>query len=181
MQIIINACRPAPKRFNMLNFKMHCILLVLLVCLTVCEFLLYCHVNVNVNMVRFMKCSSVRCFVAAAVVATRRHSRHKLLSFRLISVVCCRHHVFWCALSTLPPLALELALTFHPFAQCHDGVRDRILLILHQNPYTRCMRMRRRQREKIYVLFKAVKCFNFFYLSLSRYSQIQNFLFRLHE
>lgn len=84
---------PAPNRFNMLNFKMHCILLVL-VCV---EFLLFMPRTRERGAMYEMQCS--------AVVAASRHFRHKLLSFRLISVVCCRRvfsGVRSLSVSTLP-------------------------------------------------------------------------------
>lgn len=134
---------PAPNRFNMLKFQ---------------DAYFSLSIPRKRNAVYKMQCSATQW-----AVVTGRHSRHKLLSFRLISVVCCR--VFWC--SQYAAIGTGTGTFAHPFAQCQRCTWSDFTN-LPSKSYKHAACECTRQQEEIYVLFGALKCLNFFsFLSLS--------------
>lgn len=114
-----------------------------------------------------VQCITIQCTVVAVVV-TGRHSRHKLLSFRLISVVCC--HVFWCAAIGT---GTGTGTFVHPFAQCQRWTWSDFTNFTLKSMHTLNANASTAASRKIYVLFSAMKCLNFF--------PSFKFLFRLPE
>lgn len=143
---------PAPNRFNMLNFKMH------ISCVALCGILAY---------IVDMQCSAVCCCCCCCC-------RSPFLT-QIIIISLDSSSLLSCFLM-LP--AIGTGSFVHPLAQCQrctwsDSTN------LTSKWYTRCMRMYTAMRRN-YILFIALKCLNFSFLSFSLSKVVSfKFLFRL--